>query len=150
MELLGRIVRGDRHSKHGATERLRAGLGYALKLNAQDAAPVSVLTVDQYVDLRNFVGHGAASANTPLTFEPWTGSVILHLVCRALDGIWVDAAAMTTFAECEIWPMYVEEGGHRVVIHVGGIQAHLLTGHMPSEGLAHSGWRGQLSAGPAS
>jgi hypothetical protein len=143
VELLGRAVGGFRHTPQGeAGKRLRKGLAYALDLNAKASTPLVVLTESEYCDLRNFTGHGAASAGGPLGFDPWTGLALLHLTTRALDSMWADPAAMASFARCQIDPLSTTDpGGQRQTIYVGHVQTHLNSGKMPSEAGQFDDWR---------
>jgi len=144
IELLGRAVGGFRHAKGEAGPRLRAGLDYALDVNLQQTTPLVVQTANEYANLRNFTGHGAASAGGPLSFDPWTGLALLHLTTRALDAMWADPARMAAFAKCQIDPMVTRvQNGQTEAIYVRDIQAHLQAGRLPSEDLLFDDWRGE-------
>jgi hypothetical protein len=144
IELLGRAVGGFRHAKGEAGPRLRAGLNYALDLNDQQPTPLDVQTADKYVNLRNFTGHGAATAGGPLSFDPWSGLALLHLTTRALDAMWADAAKMAAFAKCQIDPMVTPvQSGQTEAIYVRDIQAHLQAGKLPSKDILFDNWRGE-------
>jgi hypothetical protein len=140
-ELVGRVVGGFRHGAQ-ATPRLRSGLRYVLDLNAQAASPLSVRTEDDYAALRNFTGHGAASAAGALDFDPWDGLALLHLTTNALDAMWADPAVMTSFARCQIDPLKAGgASGQSEPVYVREIQAHLSGGNMPSAALRFDDWR---------
>ncbi|MEH1129419.1 hypothetical protein [Micromonospora sp. CPCC 206061] len=144
IELLGRAVGGFRHANGQAGPRLRAGLNYVLDLNSQESAPLTVLTVPEYADLRNFTGHGAASAGGPLRFDPWTGLALLHLTTRALDAMWADPAKMAAFANCQIDPLSTPTSpGQTEAIYVRHIQAHLQADKMPSAEILFDEWRAE-------
>jgi hypothetical protein len=142
IELVGRAVGGFRHARGEAGPRLRAGLDFVLDLNSQEATPLVVLTTAKYADLRNFTGHGAASAGAPLSFDPWTGLALLHLTTRALDSMWADPGRMGEFSKCQIDPMMTRgPTGRPEAIYVRDIQVHLQSDQMPSEGLLFDDWR---------
>lgn len=144
IELLGRAVGGFRHAKNEARPRLDAGLTYTLDLNSRESTPLVVLTPDEYADLRNFTGHGAASSGGQINFDPWTGLALLHLTTRALDAMWADQTKMVEFANCQIDPLFTASlTGQREAIYVHDIQAHLQAGKVPSAEIVFDEWRSE-------
>ncbi|GAA1758727.1 hypothetical protein [Luedemannella helvata] len=144
MELIGRAVGGYRDGHGQAGARLRAGLDYALDLNSRESTPLSVLTTKEYVALRNFTGHGAAHANSPLNFDPWTGLALLHLATRALDAMWAESGTMAKFAKCLINPMTTtDQSGQTDAIYVRDVRAHLKSGKMPRDSIMFDDWRNE-------
>jgi hypothetical protein len=144
IELIGRAIGGFRHAKFEATARLKAGLNYVLDLNGREETPLVVLAVTDYLDLRNFTGHGAASAGGPLHFDRWTGLALLHLATRALDAMWGDPVAMAGFVKCQIDSIETAvHSGQTEAIYVRDIHTHLHGARMPSEGTLFDSWRGE-------
>lgn len=141
IELIGRAVGGYRQSPGEAGKRLRTGLEFALDLNEKAAAPLRVHSVQEYLDLRNFLGHGAASSATNISFGRSTALALMHLVARAVDAMWTDPAAMAKFAACQIDPLFTSVNGQPEAIYVRDVQAHLLQGNAPSSDTRFGDWR---------
>jgi hypothetical protein len=128
-ELIGRCVGGFRDNKSEATMRLTEGLKYLEKI---DSTPrLLPHTVEDYVALRNFVGHGAASSQSGISFARETIRALMVLATKALNDMWADHAAMDKFAKCEIQPLSTDVAGIREPVFIRDVQNMLANGKMP-------------------
>jgi hypothetical protein len=143
-ELLGRCAGGFRERRGQAGERLRAGLRY---LESIDPQPGSLAySVEAIVDLRNFLGHGAASSKPGMTFTRELIVRLLQLLALALNRFWkVDEDSedrLTEFAQAEISPMVTNIKGRVEPVYVRNVQRLLASGVMPGDRLDHEeSWR---------
>jgi hypothetical protein len=143
-ELVGRCAGGFRQRRGQAAERLRAGLRY---LERMDPRPGSLAYgVEEIVEIRNFLGHGAASAKPGMTFTRELTIRLLQLLALALNRFWqMDEESedrFRKFAQAEISPMVTLIEGRQEPVYVRDIQRLLASGVMPGDHIAHEGfWR---------
>jgi hypothetical protein len=143
-ELLGRCAGGFREQPRQAGQRLRAGLEYLQRIDPQ---PDSLAySVEAIVDLRNFLGHGAASSKPGMTFTRELIVRLLQLLASALNRFWQaneDAEdRLTKFARAEISPMVTSTEGRVEPVYVRDVQRLLASGVMPGDRLDHEeSWR---------
>ncbi|MGW6016195.1 hypothetical protein [Streptomyces sp. NPDC055210] len=139
-ELLGRVVSGSRGTP-GAGRRLRAGVQYLIDQRDPQVLPRPLLhTPDEYVDLRNFTGHGAAQLSPDVAFEPESTSLLLRYLAHVLNTMWADPDLPANLAEAEIHPVFSTVGGALQPVLVPEIREHLKHSG-PGDGLDHDGWR---------
>jgi hypothetical protein len=143
-ELLGRCAGGFRERRGEAGERLRAGLRYLEKIDPQPGS--LAYGVEEIVELRNFLGHGAASAKPGMTFTRELSVRLLQLLALALNRFWqMDEEAedrLTKFAQAEISPLVTTIEGRLEPVYVRDMQRLLASGVMPGDRVAHEKyWR---------
>jgi hypothetical protein len=130
-ELIGRCVGGFRDSKYEATMRLTEGLRYLEKI---DSTPKLLPhSVEDYVALRNFVAHGAASSQSGVSFARETIRALMVLVTKALNDMWADNTAMDKFAKCEIQPLSTDVAGNHEAVFIRDVQDMLANGKKPGD-----------------
>jgi hypothetical protein len=134
-ELLGRCVGGFREQPRQAGERLREGLRYLERI---DPRPGSLAySIEAIVDLRNFLGHGAASAKPGMTFTKELTIRLLQLLALACNRFWqADEDAedrLTKFAQAEISPMVTSIESRLESVYVRDMQRLLASGVMPGD-----------------
>ncbi len=143
-ELVGRCAGGFRERPREARLRLEAGLKY---LDIIDSRPRSLgYSVDEIIDLRNFLGHGAASLRPGMTFTQELIIRLLQLLALALNRFWVvdegSEDRLNNFAKAEISPLVTSVEGRREVVYVRDVQALLENGVLPGDRLGHeTSWR---------
>ncbi len=137
-ELLGRLVSGARGTP-GANQRLRTGLQYLADHSAQLSLPLPH-TSNEYLELRNFAGHGAAQLSPNVAFTPESTSVLLRHLAHVLNTMWNDANLPANLALAEIHPVFSTVDGNRQPVFVRDIRDHLRR-NGPGDGLAHDSWR---------
>jgi hypothetical protein len=143
-ELVGRCAGGFREKPRQARLRLKAGLNY---LESIDPRPGSLgYAVDEIIDLRNFLGHGAASSIPGMTFTEELIIRLLQLLALALNRFWkvdeVSEVRLTRFAQAEISPLVTVIEGRREAVYVRDVQRLLQNGVMPGDRLDHeASWR---------
>ena len=143
-ELIGRCAGGFRERRGQAAERLRAGLRYLERI---DPRPGSLAYgVEEIMELRNFLGHGAASAKPGMTFTRELTIRLLQLLVLALNRFWqMDEEAedrLTKFAQAEISPLVTIMEGRHEPVYVQDVQRLLASGVMPGDRLDHEqSWR---------
>jgi hypothetical protein len=143
-ELVGRCAGGFREQPRQAGQRLRLGLRY---LESIDPRPGSlVYSVEAIVDLRNFLGHGAASAKPGTSFTRELTIRLLQLLALALNRFWQadedSEDRLTKFAKAEIGPMVTVIEGRREPVFVRQVQSLLTSGQMPGDHIDHEkSWR---------
>jgi hypothetical protein len=98
------------------------------------------------VDLRNFLGHGAASAKPGMTFTRELTIRLLQLLALAMNRFWqVDYDSedgLTKFAQAEISPLVTVLEGRHEPVYVRDIQRLLASGVLPGDHIDHEeSWR---------
>ncbi|MFF7251383.1 hypothetical protein ACFZBU_46910 [Embleya sp. NPDC008237] len=145
-ELLGRVVCGARRKgarEKSATDALRLGLEY-LEEHKGPLAEDLRLSRDEYVNLRNFAGHGATYLPTGVRFDPDSTRLLLVRLAHALDTMWSDTDLPDNLAAVEIHPVWTHVKGKPEPVYVRNVRAHLVT-KSPSEGLDHAdSWRTRI------
>jgi hypothetical protein len=109
-ELVGRSAGGFREQPGQAGQRLREGLRYLERI---DPNPRSLgYSIEEIVNLRHFLGHGAASARPGMSFtRELTIRLLrlLQLLALALNRFWTadedSEDRLNKFAQAEISPM---------------------------------------------
>ncbi|MEU6071260.1 hypothetical protein ABZ864_44195 [Streptomyces sp. NPDC047082] len=148
-ELLGRVVSGARHATNrrrkgpgelGATEVLRRGVKY-LNAHADPRAAPLPHSPQDYVNLRNFAGHGATYLKQGVDFDPDSTRLLLQHLAHALNTMWDDPALPTNLAAVEIHPVYSENNSSWQPVYVHEMQEHLKQ-KQPGDGLCHNSWQG--------
>jgi hypothetical protein len=143
-ELVGRCVGGFREQRGQAAQRLRESLRY---LHSIDPRPGSLgYSIKEIVGLRNFIGHGAASARPGMSFTKELTARLLQLLALALNRFWqVDHGAedrFSRFARAEITPLVTVIEGRHEPVYVRDVQRLLASGVMPGDRLDHeASWR---------
>jgi hypothetical protein len=97
-------------------------------------------------NLRNFLGHGAASSKPGMTFTRELIIRLLQLLALALNRFWqADKDAedrLTKFARAEISPLVTSTEGRVEPVYVQDVQRLLASGVMPGDRLDHEeSWR---------
>lgn len=138
-ELLGRCVKGSGDDK--TTEQLRDGLRYLEALTDPTVPPLRH-TVEQYRQLRNFTGHGAASPKQGLYFDPNSTATLLNRLACALNQMWDDDAVSPNFARAKVLPLIAVSNGQQSPIYVADVQLLLKRGTRPGDSIDHEDvWR---------
>lgn len=142
-ELLGRCAGGFREQPRQARLRLEEGLRYLERIDPEPGS--LVYSVEAIVDLRNFLGHGAASSKPGMTFTRELIVRLLQLLALALNRFWQadqdSEERLTKFAQAEIRPMVTNTKGLEPV-YVRDVQGLLASGVMPGDRLDHEqSWR---------
>jgi hypothetical protein len=143
-ELVGRCSGGFREKRGQARLRLEAGLKY---LEGIDPEPRSLgYSIEEIIDLRNFLGHGAASSRPGMTFTQELIVRLLQLLALALNRFWVvdeeSEERLINFAKAEISPLVTTVEGRREVVYVRDVQQLLENGVRPGDRLDHeASWR---------
>jgi hypothetical protein len=142
-ELLGRVVSGSRGTG-GATRRLKTGVQYLIDHRDPQVLPRSLRhTADEYVELRNFAGHGAAQLPPHVAFDPESTSLLLQHLAHVLNTMWFDPDLPAKLAEAEIHPVFSTVDGTQQPVFVREIREHLRRSG-PGDALAHDGWRDDI------
>ncbi|MER6288482.1 hypothetical protein [Streptomyces sviceus] len=142
-ELLGRLVTGARRDEAdpqyvGPTKALQRGAKY---LRDHGDPEVSLPHRPQdYVELRNFAGHGATYLPPNLNFSADSTSHLLWNLAHALNTMWDNTDLAANLAAVEIHPLWTTRDGKPQPVYVSDIQKHLET-HEPADQIAHDSWR---------
>jgi hypothetical protein len=127
-----------------AGQRLREGLRYLERI---DPKPRSLgYSIEEIVNLRHFLGHGAASARPGISFTKELTIRLLQLLALALNRFCKadedSEDRPSKFAQAEISPMVTFIEGSPEPVYVRDVQRLLASGAMPGDRLYHEeSWR---------
>ncbi|MFJ9634423.1 hypothetical protein ACIRU8_42700 [Streptomyces sp. NPDC101175] len=143
-ELLGRLVTGARMAEDdpqyvSPSKALHRGARY-LRDHGDSAVSLPHRPQD-YVELRNFAGHGATYLRPNLNISPDSTRHLLWNLAYALNTMWDDKDLAANLASVEIHPLWTTNAdGKPQPVYVSDIQEHLKT-HEPAAQLDHNAWQ---------